>query len=139
MLVAFVKENKHGKTTDREAERIVNACMKTHDPLFYLSLIKTESSYYPKAVSRVGAIGLGQVMYSVHHKDLKRKGIIRSKQDLFHIENNVKASEHVYSNYLDESNGSHRKALARYLGCHSNSYINKTLETYRHLKKITGA
>lgn len=138
-LVAFVKENKYGKTTNQEAERIVNACMKTHDPLLYLSLIKTESSYYPRAVSKVGARGLGQVMYSVHHKDLKRKGIISTKEDLFNIEKNVRASEHVYSNYLEESNGSHQKALAKYLGCHSKSYIRKTLETYSHLKKITGA
>ena len=138
-LLAFVKENKYGKTTDAEAKRIVDACLKTHDPLIYLSLIKTESSYYPRAVSKVGARGLGQVMYSVHHKDLKRKGIISTKEDLFNIEKNVRASEHVYSNYLEESNGSHQKALAKYLGCHSRSYINKTLKTYSQLKKIVGA
>lgn len=137
-LVEFVKKNKHKKTSDAEAHRIVNACLRTEDPLLYLSLIKTESSYNPRAVSKVGAVGLGQVMYSVHHKSLKREGIIKTKADLYKIENNVRASEHVYSNYLEESKGSHPKALSRYLGCHSKSYIRKTLETYSHLKKITG-
>lgn len=134
-LVNFVKTE--GRVNDTTAHSIVQSCLLTNDPLFYLSLTHTESRYDRKARSVVGAIGLGQIVPKYHRQELRKQGIIRHDNDLYSIPTNIRATEHVFTGMLARTDGNRQKALHRYLGTRSTSYVKKTLGVYSHLQSLT--
>ncbi len=121
--------------SDTEIQRIIAATKKTKYPEMIFAIIQQESTFNPRAKSYMGAKGLGQIT-SVHYKDLMKKGIIKSKNDIWIIENNIKAIEHVYGSYLKQSNGNVSRALSRYYGATSSKYVKSVMSKYNYYNKL---
>lgn len=126
---------KHSRISQTMAEQIVDSVVKTSYPLFLLALIKTESNFNPTAVSKKGAMGLGQIMPQ-HEKLLIQAGILREMRDVFNIPVGIEATEFVWEFKISEAEGNINKALALYLGVHRKRYINQILKDYFYLNYL---
>ena len=93
-------------------------------PGLILSVIETESSFNPYAVSSAGAQGLMQVM------PFWKKEIGRETDNLTHIDTNLKYGSAILSHYLKKEKGNITRALARY---------NGSLGRYRYPAKVYNA
>lgn len=90
------------------------------------AIIKVESSGNPKAKSKKGAWGLMQVRHQVWTKELKEKGIIKTKHDLLHPKQNIQAGHYILTKYLRQTNCL-RRTLYKYSGG-SKTYYKKVME-----------
>jgi len=126
---------KHSRISQTMAEQIVDSVVKTSYPLFLLALIKTESNFNPTAVSKKGAMGLGQIMPQ-HEKLLIQAGILREMRDVFNIPIGIQATEFVWEFKISEAEGNINKALALYLGVHRKRYVNQILKDYFYLNYL---
>ena len=96
------------------------------DPILVLSIIATESSFNPRARSKVGALGLMQAMPRYHQEKLDRWGM--SSQDLYNPHQNIRIGTEILSEYMEISRGNTTTALQRYNGSLSDKsrrYSNK--------------
>lgn len=75
-----------------------------------LSVIETESSYNPEAVSRVGAIGLMQIMPQYHQERMRRLNC----NDLMNPKDNITVGVDFLSELLKLYEGDMHKALTAY-------------------------
>jgi soluble lytic murein transglycosylase-like protein len=80
------------------------------EPELVLAIIEVESNFNSFAVSRVGAVGLMQVM------PFWVKEIGKPKDNLFRISTNLRYGCTILRFYLDKEKGNRTKALARYNG-----------------------
>ena len=107
----WIVQHTRGKVTHTQAVKIVKAVHKHSfeqqvDPDIIFKIIQTESTYNPKA--RGGAsVGLMQII-PYRHRD-KIQG-----RNLYNVDTNVEVGVRIFKEYLDQSNGSIRKALWRY-------------------------
>jgi len=111
------------------AKKIVEEAFKVPNPILIISLMEVESLFNPGAVSRVGAVGLGQVRYEMHQKMLLEIGIT-SRRDLFDITLNVKASSLILQDMIRRSKGNLTKALHLYLGGRDSKYVARIYANY---------
>lgn len=133
-IYCWVYENST-KITEEEAIKIVDLVFEnTANPYIYLSLFKRESSFFPGAVSKKGAIGLGQVMPD-WVPELKKNGIIEKKEDLFDIEKNILATKYVFLVKNKLAEGNITETLNKYLGCEHRPYSDPILSDYVFLVK----
>lgn len=107
----------------RQAGRVYNI-----DPYLILAIMATESSFNPRAESRVGAQGLMQVHTRVHRKRFKPYG---STKTVWEPKVNILVGSSILSDYLKRYGGSERRALKAYVGAarlsHDGGYGNKVL------------
>jgi hypothetical protein len=122
ILIGWIKNRASAKVMDGEVEKIVNHTLKTDYPILIISLIKAESSFYKKAVSKTGAMGLGQIFWSHHGSALKKIGL-RSKKELFEIEKAVKATDLIFKDCLYRAKGNWVVALQLYRGKRDYPYM----------------
>lgn len=107
----WIVEHSKGKVTYNQAVKIVNAVHKHSfdqqvDPDVIFKIIQTESTYNPKA--RGGAsIGLMQIIPYWHRDKIQGR-------NLYNVDTNIEVGVRIFKEYLDQSNGSIRKALWRY-------------------------
>lgn len=80
------------------------------DPFLMMALIQEESSYDKTARSRVGALGLTQVMPKVHHARLNRG------EALTDVRVSVRVGVEVLNEYIQIEKGNIPRALQRYNG-----------------------
>ncbi len=80
-----------------------------------LAVCLVESNYNPRAVSDKGAIGLMGIMPGIWLDELKAQGIVRKREDLYKIEDNIAAGTYVLERYISKT-GNIRQALIRYEG-----------------------
>lgn len=80
--------------------------------ILVLAVIGHESEYNPLARSHKSAVGLMQLNPKAHKK--RFKGIPR--EELYHIDKNIKYGCEILKECLDKENGNIYKALHRYLG-----------------------
>jgi soluble lytic murein transglycosylase-like protein len=126
------------KISKETANQIVKECLKTEKPLLTIALISIESEFVPSAVSNVGAVGLSQIMYGVHSKELIKAGIVKDRRDLFNIDVSVRAGSLLLNRFIRESNGDLPRALTKYLGGFNNWYVNKILADLGSLYILAG-
>lgn len=118
----------------REAFR--NAEKHQLDPELILAIIAVESTFKERAVSRVGARGLMQVMPRSHTRKVKEIG---GSHQLFNPAKNIHVGSRILVNYLDDQSGNLRRALLKYngsLGTRS-SFPDRVMRIYRNLKRVT--
>lgn len=98
------------------------------DPYLIMAVMATESSFNPRAQSRVGAQGLMQVHTRVHKKRFKPYG---STDTVWQPKVNIQVGSSILSDYLKRYGGSERRALKAYVGAahmsHDGGYGNKVL------------
>lgn len=112
-------EGVKGKETARRYTPLILASAKKHglDPLLVANLVHTESSFNPKAVSPMGAIGLMQVM-PLHYR---KHGIPASKWHDPAI--NLDLGCQIYASYF-------KMMEARYPGLSSSALHHRALVAY---------
>lgn len=101
----------------REARQITDWAVeigeiRNLDPLLILAIIATESSFNPRAKSKVGAMGLMQVMADVHHRKFKAFGGTEAAIDPYA---NIVVGTDILA-YLIKRTGSVKRALKWYSG-----------------------
>lgn len=122
--------NSHAqRISEHEAALIMTECFNYPHPILLISLIEAESEFTPTAISSKGAIGLGQIMYDIHKKDLEKIGI-KQRKDLFNIEKNIKATSFVLQMMMKKDKGDVVKALHSYLGGKDGKYTNRIFTNY---------
>ncbi len=117
-------------------EAIRSATRHQLDPELILALIAVESTFKERAVSRVGARGLMQVMPRFHPDTIKEIG---GSHQLFNPAKNIHAGATVLVTYLNAHSGNLRRALLKYngsLGTRS-SYADRVIQVYRDLQRVT--
>ena len=98
------------------------------DPYLIMAVMATESSFNPRAQSRVGAQGLMQVHTRMHRKRFKPYG---STDTVWEPKVNIQVGSSILSDYLKRYGGSESRALKAYVGAahmsHDGGYGNKVL------------
>lgn len=126
ILTKWVYEHS-ANISSRTVREIVLEIIKTDKPLLMLSLIAVESDFYPTARSNKGAVGLSQIMYKIHGKNLIKLGIIKEERDLFDIAPSVASGNVILETFLKETDYNVPKALERYLGGQDGVYLKMIL------------
>lgn len=117
-------------------EAIVNGDRHQLEPELILAVIAVESMFRERAVSRVGARGLMQVMPRVHRDKLRHIGGTRA---LFDPAKNIHTGSQILVGYLNNHAGNLRRALLNYngsLGMRS-SYADRVMKIYSDFQKVT--
>lgn len=100
-------------------------------PFLVLAIIEKESSFRPHATNQ-GAVGLMQVMASVHQRRFAAQA--KAPVDLSHPETNIRIGTTILGEYRDLSRGSVPHALKRYSGG-SSQYAEQVLGIYQRMKE----
>lgn len=110
------------------------------DPHLILAVMATESSFNPRAESRVGAQGLMQVHTRVHKKRFKPYG---STSLVWQPKVNILVGSSILSDYMKRYGGSERRALKAYVGAanhkHDGGYGSKVLRRRDEFLSVTVA
>ena len=128
--------------SDDKAQQIVAAAIRsgqTHqvEPELILAVIAVESMFRERAISRVGARGLMQVMPGSHSGKVREIG---GRQALFDPAKNIYTGAWILADYLDDQSGDLRRALLRYNGSlhlRRSIYPEKVMRVYRDLQQVT--
>ena len=79
------------------------------DPRVVRVTFERESGCNPLALGSMGEIGLGQIRYEVWGKSLREAGIIRSKEDLWEINTNIRATAWIFTQLTGNTKEKFRK------------------------------
>ena len=124
------------KATNIVRQSIDNGSRHQLEPELILAIIAVESMFRERAVSRVGARGLMQVMPGPHREKVKEIGGSRA---LFDPAKNIHTGSKILTIYLNNHSGNLRRALLNYngsLGTRS-SYADRVMRIYRDLQRAT--
>lgn len=122
----WIVQQTQGKVSYTQAVKIVKAVHKHSfeqqvDPDIIFKIIQTESTYNAKA--RGGAsVGLMQITPYWHQDKIQGR-------NLFNVDTNIEVGVRIFKEYLDQSNGSIRKALWRY---------NASVKKKQYAEKVMG-
>lgn len=110
-------------------KEIYNAVKDDELKSLLLAIIYNESKpkFNPRSRSKKGAICLMQVMPNMWLEELKEKGIVKTRRDLWLTENCIKAGKYVLMKYIKET-GNIKEALKKYSGG-KKSYPDDVLKT----------
>jgi len=129
-ILQWMKEN--SEMPEQVLATIYNAAATTGNRDLILAICLVESNFNPHVESEKGAIGLMGIMPGVWLEELKKKGIIEEKDDLYKVSANIAAGAHVLATYLSETNDL-RQALVRYVGGTS-GYAIRVLQTQKKIE-----
>jgi soluble lytic murein transglycosylase-like protein len=127
---------------DHKARQIVAAAIysgETHGvaPELILAIIAVESTFKERAISRMGARGLMQVMPGSHSRKIREIG---GTHALFDPAKNIHTGAQILASYLDNHSGNLRRALLSYNGSlylRRSNYPEKIMRIYRDLQRAT--
>ncbi len=127
------------ETAWREASALVFYSIKYGVPSHLaVGIAKAESHFNPNAKSSTGALGVMQVVWKVHNGMLRAKGIAPTRDHMFDPERGVEAGVLILSRYIT-AYGTVQKALNRYYGGISGSYLKKINKNMAQLKSHSEA
>ena len=101
-------------------------------PEFIIGLMKKESVFNPLARSKVGAIGLMQILPSAHPEKIKGY----SRKQLYHISVNIDIGCRIFKEYYDKTK-SVSSALKKYVGGNVKNYMVDIYTTFIELSMYT--
>ncbi len=126
------------KATQIVREAVQNGDRHQVEPELILAIIAVESTFKERAVSRVGARGLMQVMPGSHRGKIRDIG---GSHALFDPAKNIHTGSRILVSYLNAHSGNLRQALLNYngsLGTRS-SFPDRVMRIYRDLQRVTTA
>ncbi len=129
-IIEWMKDN--SDMPEQVLMKIYNAAAMTGNRDLILAICVVESNFNPHAESDKGAIGLMGIMPGVWLEELKEKGIVEERNDLYKISTNIAAGAHVLATYLSETNDL-RQALVRYVGGAS-WYATRVLQARKNIE-----
>jgi soluble lytic murein transglycosylase-like protein len=107
--------------------KIYEEALRHSHPNLILAICAVESNFNPGVKSEKGAVGLMGILPAVWMGELKKEGILRERQDLYLISNNIASGTYVLKKYLMQSKNL-EDALYAYVGG-DRSYADKILRT----------
>ena len=126
---------------EQKAQKIVREAIrngKRHDvdPELILAIIAVESMFKERAVSRVGARGLMQVLPRSHKGKIQEIG---GTPALFDPAKNIHTGSQILVEYLEDHSGNLRRALLNYNGSlgKRSSFPDKVIRIYRSMQRVT--
>ncbi len=99
------------------------------DPLLIFAVIKTESNFKEKTVSRSGAIGLMQLMENTAEEQAKKSNLLYSKEKLYEPEYNIRLGTEYFASLLKMYDNNYILAFAAYNAGIGN--VNNWIDTGR--------
>ena len=116
----------------RLSREIVDSAIKYSEkydlsPILVLAIAKTESGFYPFALSSKNAKGLMQINPEANQQLLMQQGIFKEPADIFDPERNIEAGCFLLRRFINES-PDFNTALDKYLGADSVSYKSQIHE-----------
>lgn len=126
------------KATQIVREAVHNGDRHRVEPELILAIIAVESTFKERAVSRVGARGLMQVMPGSHKGKIREIG---GSHALFDPAKNIHTGSRILVDYLNAHSGNLRRALLSYngsLGTRS-SFPDRVMRIYRDMQRVTTA
>jgi hypothetical protein len=96
-------------------------------PILVLAIVKTESEFYPFALSNKNSKGLMQINPEANQQLLIQEGIFKEPADIFDPDRNIEAGCFLLRRLINES-PDFNTALDKYLGADSISYKAKIYE-----------
>jgi len=119
------------------AEAIRNGERHQMEPELILAIIAVESTFKERAVSRVGARGLMQVLPGSHARKMREIG---GSHQLFDPVKNIHTGSRILVSYLNAHSGDLRRALLSYNGSlhlRRSSFPDKVMRIYRDFRSVT--
>ena len=107
--------------------KIYEEALRHTHPHLILAICAVESNFNPGVESEKGAVGLMGILPAVWMEELKTQGILRDREDLYLISNNIASGIYVLEKYLLKSKNI-EDALYAYVGG-DRSYADKVLRT----------
>ena len=129
-ILQWMKRN--SDMSEQVLTNIYRVAMKSVNADLILAVCLVESNFNPHVESGKGAIGLMGIMPDVWLEELSARGIVREREDLFAIPNNIASGVYVLQKYIGKTDNL-RDALSRYAGGDP-SYAARVL---RMMKKIS--
>ena len=112
-VLRWMKEN--SAMTEQVLSKVYNAAAHSSHTDLVLAICLVESNFNPHAESDKGAIGLMGIMPTVWLEELKERGFVSGKEDLYTIPGNIDSGMYVFERYLARTNNL-EEALRRYSG-----------------------
>jgi hypothetical protein len=112
-ILRWMKEN--SDMPEHVLMTIYRVAMKSVNADLILAVCLVESNFNPHVESEKGAIGLMGIMPGVWLEELEARGIVREREDLFSISNNIASGAYVLERYLEKTDNL-SDALSRYAG-----------------------
>jgi len=94
---------------------IYDAAVASNNPDIIIAISYVESRFNPFAKSKKGAMGLMGIMPHVWIEELKARGLVKEKRDLYAIQSNVASGAHIFEKYLSKTNNI-EQSLLEYVG-----------------------
>lgn len=118
-------------------ERIYDAASRQRNRALVLAVAYQESwpRFNPHSYSRTGDICLMQVNPRMWLAELRRKGIVKRKRDLWNIDRCVEAGSYILNLCLSRNHGNLVRALRCYSG-RGTDYALRVLRVYAHLLNL---
>lgn len=133
ILTGIIFPRKYQKTIETAAK------LYTVDPNLVYAVIKQESSFYEKAVSKSGAKGLMQLMESTANEIANEIPSINNRDyDIYDLYTNIHIGTRYLSRLIDYFDGNYYLAVAAYnagLGRVA-SWFEKPYRTYDNLQQV---
>jgi hypothetical protein len=125
VFLKFVNESSQ-RMYPRLSREIVDSAIKHSEkydlsPILVLAIIKTESEFYPFALSKQNAKGLMQINPAANQELLVKEGIFKDPADIFDPDRSIEAGCFLLRRFINES-PDFNTALDNYLGADSVPY-----------------
>lgn len=113
VILRWMRDN--SEMPEQILSTIYDAAVKNNNPDIIIAIGLVESKFNPAAKSKKGAMGLMGIMPNVWLDELKAKGLVKEKRDLYAIPVNLASGAYIFERYLSRTN-SIEKALFEYVG-----------------------
>lgn len=125
-----------------KAQKIINttfleAQRANIEPILMLSVIGVESRYKQFARSKMGAVGLVQVIPTYHRN--KINGLKKENLDIWSVEGNIKIGVAIMKEYIALANGDIQRALQMYNGSTRDTKLSYSKKVFNHMDNLDKA